>query len=93
MSSEGEVVLLAVANAFLTTDYEYSLRIASHDFSYIANSYIFEGNILRYRALASFQLYEIAVADDDICVVDNFQLLAQAIESVENALEIYKRTG
>ena len=61
VSIEGEFILLAVANTFLTNDYEYSLRISSADFSYIANSALFEGNILRYRALASIKLFELAI--------------------------------
>lgn len=63
MTSDGEIIILAVANAFLTHDYEYCLRVASYDFRSIARSHLFEGNILRYRALASIKLFEIADND------------------------------
>ena len=50
---------MIVANTYLTNDYEYSLHISQKDFSYIANTSMFEGNILRFRALASLQLFEV----------------------------------
>ena len=74
MSIEGQFILLAVATAFLTSDYEYSLRIASFDHSKIANSMLFLGNINRYRALASIKLFEHAILEGNI--EQNFDLLA-----------------
>ena len=58
MTIEGQFILLMVADTYLTHDYEYSLRISTTDFSFIANTFLFEGNILRFRALASLKLFE-----------------------------------
>ena len=74
MSIEGEFILLAVADAFLASDYEYSLRISSSDFSSTCNSDIFESNILRYRALASIKLFMCAI--EEKMMVQNFAMLA-----------------
>ena len=63
MTGEGEFILLQVAVSFLTNDYEYCLRIADTDFSYVDISALFEGNILRYRSLASLKLFEHAKKD------------------------------
>ena len=58
MTFEGTFVLLMSVDAYLTHDYEYCLRISTTDFSYVANSCIFESNILRVRALASIKHFE-----------------------------------
>lgn len=58
MSTEGQFIILIVADTFLCNDYEYSLKISEQDFSYVANTSLFEGNILRFRALASIKLFE-----------------------------------
>ena len=47
-----------VAETYLTNDFEYSLRISTTDFSYFTISPIFEGNILRFQALANMKLFE-----------------------------------
>ena len=74
MSHEGEFLIYFVANTFLTNDYEHCLRISQTDFSYVANSCLFEGNILRFRSLASMKVYEHAMlAGGDI--EENFDLL------------------
>ena len=52
MSAEGEFILLNIANAFLLNEFEYSLRLATNEFS-ICNVPIFEGNKLRFAALAN----------------------------------------
>lgn len=58
MTIEGQFILLMVADTYLTNDHEYSLRISTTDFSFIASTALFEGNILRFRALASLKLFE-----------------------------------
>ena len=58
MSTAGKYIVLFVAVTYLVRDYEYSLRISTTDFSYVANTYLFESNILRFRALASIKLFE-----------------------------------
>lgn len=93
MGSIGEFVCLAIANAFLTNDLEYSISISSNNFSIVANSCHFEGNILRFKALASIKLFERAVEQEDELEYDHFLLLEQAIDSIENALAIYKQEG
>lgn len=64
ISIEGQFIIMYVAMTFLTNDYEYSLRMSSTDFSYVANSSIFEGNALRFRALASSKLFEYALNEE-----------------------------
>ena len=87
MTDVGEFIMLAVANAFLTNDLEYSLSISTSDFSYLANSSLFEGNILRFQSLASIKLFERAIEHENS--YENFGFLAQAIDSAQNALTIY----
>ena len=52
LSIEGRFILFTVANALLSDHYDYCLRICSTNFTYVANSFLFEGNILRFKALA-----------------------------------------
>lgn len=52
MSKYGYFIVLLVADTYLANDYEYCLRISMTDFSSNASSRLFEGNILRFRALA-----------------------------------------
>ena len=87
MTDVGEFILLAVANAFLTNDLEYSLSISTSDFSYLTNNSLFEGNILRFQALASIKLFERAIEQEN--PYENFCFLAQAIDSAKNAWAIY----
>ena len=88
MTDEGEFILLQVAVSFLTNDYEYCLRIADTDFSYVDISALFEGNILRYRSLASLKLFEHAKKEPHD-YAENFKLLVYAIDSLRNAQDIY----
>lgn len=74
MTPEGKFIILMVADTFLCNDYEYSLRISQQDFSYIANTSLFEGNILRFRALASIKLFEFAESEKGD-LIENFHLL------------------
>ena len=55
----GKFIMLIVANTYFSNDYEFSLQISKTDFSHIAHSSLFEGNILRFRALASLKLFEL----------------------------------
>ena len=57
MSDAGYFILLFCANIFLSSDFEYCTQITLKNFSFIENTSLFEGNILRFRALASEQLY------------------------------------
>ena len=85
MSIEGQFIILIVADTFLCNDYEYCLKISQQDFSYVANTPLFEANILRFRALASMRLFEFAQSEEGD-LIENFNLLKQAIESLRNAL-------
>ena len=91
MSVAGHFVLLFCANIFLSSDFEYCLRISMKNFSFIENSSLFEGNILRFRSLAAEQLYEhkssVRISDQEIQL--NLTNLFTALESAENALTIY----
>lgn len=89
MSIEGNFITLIVADTFLCNDYEYSLKISQLDFSYVANMSLFEGNILRFRALASIRLFEFA-QNEEGDLVENFSLIKQAIDSLRDALKIYQ---
>ena len=70
MNIPGRFILLMAANIFLSGDYEYCLWICSHDFSYVATTSLFKGNILRFKSLAAEQLFfhmnlKELVEDDD----------------------------
>jgi len=91
MTLQGEFIILLIANTFLNHDYEGCLLIAKNDFSYVANSAIFEANLLRFLSLSSFKAFEhaIHVNNDDAAFLGNFDLLIQALRSSQDALEIY----
>ena len=84
MSTAGKFIILIVADTFLCNDFEYSLRISQQDFSFVCNDSLFEGNILRFRALASMKLFQYAI-DQRGDPVGNFYLLTQALQSLSNA--------
>ena len=92
MTNQGKFILMAAVNIFLCQDYSYTRRICSTNFSYVANTSLFEGNILRINALASEQLY-LARASckylDDDERMQNIASLFAAIQSATNALDIY----
>ena len=91
LSSEAEFILLCTVDAFLTNDFEHSLLISTQNFASIANTCLFEGNILRFRALASLKLFENELADpSEEDQKENFTHLTKAIESLENAVEIFE---
>lgn len=90
MREEGRFILLCVADAYLTNDFEYSLRLSTQNFSSIANTCLFEGNILRFRALANLKLFEHGLNEREEDKRENFAFLTQAIDSLDNALDIFK---
>ena len=94
MTFEGTFVLLMSVDAYLTHDYEYCLRISMTDFSYVANSCIFESNILRVRALASIKHFEDELVNVNLKNQEwdptFFQYLTSAIACIENAYEIFE---
>ena len=61
MTSNGQFIILMMADAFLTHEYEYCLRIGKCDFSYISNSSLFESNLLRFVSMASAKQFEHAM--------------------------------
>lgn len=92
MSDNAEFIILIIADTFLTHDYEYCLSIAKNDFSFVANSSLFEGNLTRFFSLASFKLFEHAIHADSAAFVDNFHILIQSLKSVQSAYNIYSAT-
>ena len=83
-----------MANIFLSSDYEYCLRICQYNFSYVANTSIFEGNILRFKSLAAEQIFKHSLEREDSQDGDNdsnsnIRMLFYAIEAAQNAREIY----
>ena len=90
MWTPGQFILLTVANIFLSRDFEYCLRICSTDFSCVANSPLFEGTILRFRALASEELFSLVRPEEQKdSGAPDYSSLFDAIDSAKNALQIY----
>ena len=58
LSAPGRFILYHTANLFLSTNYEKCFKVCSANYSFIANSTIFEGNILRFKALALEHIYK-----------------------------------
>ena len=52
MNGVARFILYYAMNAFLKQDFEYCVQICSKDYSFVANTNVFEGNILRLKALA-----------------------------------------
>lgn len=91
MRIEGKFIILCAANTYLTNQFEQSLRISTQDFSSVDRTGLFEGNLLRFRALASLKLFEHGLEErDNKFKRENFTYLTKAIASLENALEIYR---
>ena len=59
MKPEAQFILLKVADDYLMNEFEGSLRLSNTDLSSINNTPLFEGNMLRFRALASLKLFEL----------------------------------
>ena len=87
------------ANTFLSRDFKQCLRVCNQDFSYISNSYLFEGNILRFKALALHEIYKKHTAKntylpiyerDDYFEFDKPIMIVNAKNSLENAIKIFK---
>ena len=89
MKVDGQFILLMSANAYLSNDFEYSLRVSLRDVSYVAHTRLFESHILRYRALASLKMFEYGYDETEEDRKETFEYLTSAIESIENAYEIY----
>lgn len=66
MTDFGQFVMYMVAYTYLSYDFEFSLRISTTEWSYFANSCLFEGNILRFRALASLQMLRESFKDGEV---------------------------
>ena len=95
MKEQAKFILLMVANTYLSNDFAYSFSIARDDFSYVANSALFESNILRFRALSSLKLFENGLLHEDMDdsiseIKENYEYLTKAIASLENAKGIYE---
>ena len=63
-SAPERFILYYVANIFLATDFQKCFKVCSANYSYIANSNIFESNILRFKSLALEHIYG-ALKDDE----------------------------
>ena len=92
-------ILYSAANAFLKQDYEYCLKICSKDYSFEANMNVFEGNIVRLKALAlehSIQSQRFSnnrrktYGKVSAPTNEEKETLLQAIEAVKNSLEIFE---
>ena len=86
MCTQGRFILLTVANIFLSSDYEYCLRICHNNFSYVANTSLFEGSILRFKSLAAEQIFKNSISNSDEDSEDfnsepNIQMLFYSIEA------------
>ena len=90
MTTEAQFVVLIVADTYLMNDFEYSLKISTGQYSSICNSSLFEGNILRFRAIASLKLFEDGLEEGREYMKQNFSYLTTAIDSLENSGEIFK---
>ena len=92
MSIPGQFILYFCANIFLSSDFEYCLRITLKNFSFVENTSLFEANILRFRSLAAEQLFDqkdkTTIREHDI--FRNLTNLFTALESAENAKIIYE---
>ena len=84
---------------FIAGNFKHCLEICSTDFSSVSNSALFEGNLLRLKALALVELHSkhrktssqaVSVeVSDSSGSSDRETSIREAITSVENALEIY----
>ena len=95
LSIEGRFILFTVANSFLFNDYEICLELCETNFSPIANSNLFEGNLLRFKALTLEHLYlkhtdESKPFNTIRSTYTNSNMLTRAKEALENALEIFQ---
>ena len=89
MKIPSKFILLTAANIFLSRDFEYCLRICSANFAQVTDSSLFEGNILRFRALASEQLFSLMCESEEEGEAPDYSSLFDAIDSAKSALKIY----
>ena len=96
MTIQGRFIVLYAVNMILQADYEYVLRICSTNFSYIANTSLFEGNILRLKSIACEQIFKIKDETSNKEEEDSenqkqiISMLFMAIDSARNGLSIYQ---
>ena len=57
LNESGLFILYRIANLFLARDYEHCLRLTKFNFAAVCNSKLFEGNILRFKALSLEMIY------------------------------------
>lgn len=61
LNDAGRFILFIAAISFLSYDYEKGLEICKTNYSSLSNSLIFEGNILRLKAMCLSNLYKVKV--------------------------------
>ena len=92
MDTRGKFIILTAANIFLSSDYEYCLKICQYNFSLVGKSAMFEGNLLRFKSLAAEQIFVNSIMIEEESFDDqkgNIQMLFYAIEAAQQAREIY----
>ena len=90
LSGDAEFIILVIADTFLSGDYEYCLKIAGNDFSHVGDHISFRGNLMRFRSLASFRLFENAIQANDDDFEVNFDILIQSVRAAEDAHDLYR---
>lgn len=81
MTDEGLFFILTVANTLLCNDFDQSYKIASATHSAAVNNRLFESNVTRFHSLSCIKLFQHAL-DEGGALIDNFQILIEAIEAV-----------
>jgi len=96
-------ILMKVAVDYLANDLEMALNVCTSDLSYVTNSPIFEGNILRFKALTLERKYEQEIReieersdDEEEQAIknkeDSVPLIVNALEAIRNAFSIFADT-
>ena len=87
-------ILYFVANSFISTDYDKCLKVCSINFSYVANSPLFESNLLRFKALSLEYIFIQRTSDDiedgqpELSSQKGVNMLLDAFLMVQNSLKI-----
>jgi hypothetical protein len=102
LDSVSKFFLLKAIVDYLANDLEMCLNVCSTNMSCVSNGSIFEGNILRFKALALEKMYEKEVreaeeeeeAEQDInkSSLDPVIYLVEAIEAILNSISIFSDT-
>ena len=82
-------IMMFTANIFLQRDYDYCLHICETNFSQLNDITIFQGNMLRFKALAAEQLFHHKTIDLGDKSFENSKLLMTAVESAKKALSLF----